>query len=189
MVRLCQLLFPRTRMLFQYWGKTLQKPWHIRKIAMNTCSPISYCIIRFDICLNKSSISCAGLICGPLHSWTMGRVSSWNIGPVHWVGCFCAGLQGSVQEHFAPVCALISGALSPATFLKLPQGLTEVHTQQLSPIALDSPFLSASRFGVSIPHLCHTTGQNKERRGVDRGEGGLFVCLQHSAKQMKITQH
>lgn len=68
--------------------------------------------------------------------------------------------------------------LRPFSF-KLPQGLTEVHTQQLSPLALDPPFLSASRFAVSISHLSHTTGQSKERRGVDGGGGCFCSTLQN----------
>ena len=91
--------------------------------------------------------------------------------PLPWVGCCCAGIQGSVRERFAPVSTLISGALSSATFLKLPLGQTEVHTQQLSLIALDSPFLSASRLAVSIPRLTSATREDRIKRG-----GGRWGC-------------
>lgn len=103
-----------------------------------------------------------------------GKVAARNTGPVCWVGCCYAGLQGSVQEHFAPACALISGALSLATSLKLPQGLMEVHTQQLSPISLDSPFLSASP-AMPYLHLTSATQQDRIKRGVGwMGEEALL---------------
>ena len=96
--------------------------------------------------------------------------------------------KGVSRSTLPPVFALISGALSPATFFRFPRGLTEVHTQQLSPVALDSPFLSASRLGVSVPHLSkHNTQQDRIKREGGGVKGGRRKVYCVSAAFCKIN--
>lgn len=52
--------------------------------------------------------------------------------------------------------ALISDALSSATFLQLPQGPAEVPTQPLAPAAVDSSFQSVSFMKMATLHLTHS---------------------------------
>lgn len=142
--------------------------------------PLSDGISRFHICHYHRF---AGLICGPLTD----KVSAANTGPVCRVGCYCARLQGSVQEHFAPCLCSHLWSFVSGHFPQTPPGADgSPHPTTLSPNALDSPVLSTSRLAVPIPHLNNTTGQNKER---SKGGGGFIVCLQRSAKQMTVSRH
>lgn len=96
---------------------------------------------------------------------TTGNVLSWSTGPELWVWCCRAGLQCSAALFLTPVC------------------VQPVYTLEHSVVALDSPFLRASHFAVSLPHL-HRTINNRQ----GGGGRGFIVCLQDLAQQLKVTQ-
>lgn len=109
------------------------------------------------------------------NGWITCQVSAGSPGPLLWVRCCCAGLQGSDQQLFAPLSALSSLdlCLRPLSS-NSPRGWRKSTPSLSNPIALDSPFLSASRSGMSIAHLCLTTQQNKERA---EGVGRKVYCV------------
>lgn len=127
---------------------------------------------------------------GPVFIWAYIYMDPCLYGPIFIWTCvymdLCSGFGATVllymgvstvQEHFDPVCTLISGPFVSGHFPQTPPGADgSPRPAAHAPVPLDSPFLSASRFAVSIHHLSHTSGQSKERRG----SWGCIVCPQLS---------